>query len=96
MRILLVLLCLTVFFTGNAMAGDTQARRIEQLEQENYRLSMRISELQDKLNQERRIRQQTTTRYGTSYRYGTNGLSGINRSLRELEQAQRSVRRLSQ
>ena len=86
-----IILCLTLVVTTNAYAGDTQAKRIEELERDNYNLVMEVSRLRDQIQRYR----QTQARRPVSRGYTQRPLQQTNQTLRDLEQTQRSLERLT-
>lgn len=79
--------------TGEGVAGDNQARRIEQLEQENYRLVMEVSRLRQQIVEIRRAEAQRR-RLSSGYSYGRSPMTEASRRMQEANQLKRNWEQL--
>lgn len=77
----------------SVQAGENQARRIEELEAENYRLSMEVSRLREQVRQLQPRRSGYSAPYG--YSYGRNPTQGAAQQLRGLNQMKREWEQLT-
>lgn len=90
-----IFLLVIILSSGSwCQAGERQAERIEQLEQENYHLSMEISRLRQQMVQMQKLeqyRRQACQSYRPPYSYGSGPLRQGTQQLRDWNQFKREL-----